>query len=157
MLHFYLIVFFKTFLWLCNEQLNKLPLVMKHVAWVFSVCRLTVTCAGLGQKQCGGFESACGFGAAADKTFQPAQDSSSYRVNAKWSRCSGSIARRARVNVASLGRNSPGWMPARIERLSAGVGHWHPVTIGKASLMAESARRLWALRQQEGTQYSAVE
>jgi len=29
-------VFFKSFCWLWNEPLNKLPLAMKHVAWVFS-------------------------------------------------------------------------------------------------------------------------
>ena len=43
--------------------------------------------------------------------------------------------------MAPLGRSSAGWMPARIGRLSAGVGRRHPVTIRKASLMAGSMRR----------------
>ena len=42
-------------------------------------------------------------------------------------------------------------------RLSAGVGRKHPVTIRKASLMAGSIRRVWALWHQAGAQYSAVE
>jgi len=78
-------------------------------------------------------------------------------VSAEWSRCPGSVARRARDTVAPLRRNSAGWMPARIGRLSAGVGHRHPVTVRKASLMAGSMRRIWALRHQTGTQFSAVE
>jgi len=68
------------------------------------------------------------------------------RVSAEWSRCAGSVARRARNSVAPLRRNSAGWMPARMGRLSAGVGRRHPVTIRKASLMAGSMRRVWALR-----------
>ena len=48
-------------------------------------------------------------------------------------------------------------MSARIGRLSAGVGRRHPVTIRKASLMAGSMRRVWALRHQTGVQHSAVE
>jgi len=43
-------------------------------------------------------------------------------------------------------------MPARVGRLSAGVGRRHPVTIRKASM-----RRIRALRHQTGAQYSAVE
>ena len=64
------------------------------------------------------------------------------RVSAEWDRCPGSMTRRARDNVAPLRRSSAGWMPARIGRLSAGVGHRHPVTIRKASLMAGSMRRV---------------
>jgi len=78
------------------------------------------------------------------------------RVSAEWSRCPGTVARRARDNVAPLQRSSAGWMPARIGSLSAGVGHRHPVTIHKASLMAGSIRRVWALRHQTGAQYSTV-
>ena len=63
----------------------------------------------------------------------------------------------ARNNMTSLRRSLAGWMPARIGRLSAGVGRMHPVTIRKASLMAGSVRRVWALRHQTGAQYSAVE
>ena len=40
---------------------------------------------------------------------------------------------------APLRRSSAGWMPARVGRLSAGVGRRHPVTIRKASLMAGSS------------------
>ena len=65
------------------------------------------------------------------------------RVSAKWSRCPGSVARRPRDCVAPLQRSSAGWMPARIGRLSAGVGRRHPVTIRKESLMVESIRRVW--------------
>ena len=57
------------------------------------------------------------------------------RVSAEWSRCPGSMAQRPRVSVAPLRRSSAGWMPARIGKLSAGVGRRHPVTIRKASLM----------------------
>jgi len=71
--------------------------------------------------------------------------------------CLGSVTRRAGDSVAPLWRSSAGWMPARIGRLSAGVGRRHPVTIRKASLMAGSLRPLWALRHQTGAQYSAVE
>jgi len=62
------------------------------------------------------------------------------RVSAEWSRCLGSMTRRARDSVAPLRRSSAGWMPARIVRLSAGAGRRHPVTIRKASLMAGSMR-----------------
>ena len=58
------------------------------------------------------------------------------RVCAMWSRCPGSMARRARDSVAPLRWSSAGWMPARIRRLSAGVRRRHPVTSCKASLMA---------------------
>jgi len=78
------------------------------------------------------------------------------RVSAEWSRCPGSMARRARDSVAPLRRSSACWMPARIGRLSDGVGRRQPVTIRKASLMTGSMRRVWALRHQTGTQYSAI-
>jgi len=79
------------------------------------------------------------------------------QVNAEWSRCPGSMARRARDSVAPLRWSSAGWMPARVGRLSAGVGRRHPVTIRKASLMVRLIRRVWALRHQIGAQHSAVE
>ena len=63
-------------------------------------------------------------------------------LSAMWSRCPGSIARRARNNLAPLRRGSAGWMPTRIGSLSAGVGHRRPVTIRKASLMAGSMRQV---------------
>ena len=78
------------------------------------------------------------------------------RVSAEWSRCPGSMARRPRDSVAPQRRTSAGWMPARIGRLSAGVGRRHLVTIHKASLMVGSIRRVWALWHQTGAQYSAV-
>jgi len=79
------------------------------------------------------------------------------RVSAEWSRCPGFMAQRPRDSVAPLRRSSAGWMPARVGRLSTGVGRRHPVTIHKASLMAGWMRRVWALRHQTGAQYSAVE
>ena len=79
------------------------------------------------------------------------------QVSAEWSRCPGSMPRRARHSVAPLRRSSAGWMLARIGRLSSGVGRKHPVTICQASLMVGSMRRVWALWYQTGTQYSAVE
>ena len=54
----------------------------------------------------------------------------------EWSRIPDSMAQRARDWVAPLRQSSAGWMPARIGRLSAGVGCRHPVTIRKALLMA---------------------
>jgi len=48
------------------------------------------------------------------------------------------MARRARDSVAPLRRNSADWIPARIERLSAGIGSRHPVTVHKASVMTRS-------------------
>ena len=39
------------------------------------------------------------------------------------------ISRRAGESVALLRRNPAGWMPARMERLSAGVGRRHPVKL----------------------------
>ena len=63
------------------------------------------------------------------------------RVSAEKGRCPGSMARRPRDSVAPLRGSSAGWMPARIGRLSAGVGRRHPVTIRKASLMVGSIRR----------------
>ena len=59
--------------------------------------------------------------------------------------------------MAPLQRSSAGWMPARIGRLSAGVGRRHPVTIRKASLMAGLMWRVWALQHKTGAQCSAVE
>jgi len=79
------------------------------------------------------------------------------RVSAEWSRYPGSTAQRPRDSVAPLRRSSACWMPARIGRLSAGVGRMHPVTIRKASLMVGSMRRVWTLQQQTGAQYFAVE
>jgi len=64
------------------------------------------------------------------------------RVSVEWSRCPGSMARRPRDSVVTLRRSSAGWMPARIGRLSAGVGRRHPVTIRKAPLMVGSMRRV---------------
>jgi len=69
----------------------------------------------------------------------------------------GFMARCVRDSVATLRRSSAGWMHARIGRLSTGVGRRHLVTIRKASLMAGSIRRVWALRHQAEAQYSAVE
>ena len=62
-----------------------------------------------------------------------------------------SMARHARDSMAPLWWSSAGWMPARIRRLSTGVGRRHPVTIRKASLMTESMRRVWALQHQPWT------
>ena len=78
------------------------------------------------------------------------------RVSAEWSRCPGSMARRARDSVAPLRRSSARWMPARIGRLSTGVGRRQLVAISKASLMAGSMNRVSVLRHQTGAQYSAV-
>jgi len=61
------------------------------------------------------------------------------QVSAEWSRCPGSMGQCAKT----LRQSSAGWMPARIGRLSAGVGCRHPVTIRKGSLAAGSIRRLW--------------
>ena len=80
-----------------------------------------------------------------------------WRASAEWSRCPGSKARRPKDSVAPLRRSSAGWMLARMRRLSACVGRRHPVAIRKASLMAGSIKRVWALRHQAGAQYSAVE
>ena len=63
------------------------------------------------------------------------------QVSAEWGRCASSMARRARDSVAAFRRRSAGWMPARMGRVSAGVGRRHPVTIRKASLMVGSMRR----------------
>ena len=61
------------------------------------------------------------------------------------------------LEIVWLRRSSAGWMPARIGKLSTGVGRRHPVTIRKTSLMVVSVRRVWALRHQTGAQYSVVE
>jgi len=45
-------------------------------------------------------------------------------------------------SVVPLQQSSLSWMPARTGRLSAGVGHRHPVTIGIALLMSGSNRWL---------------
>jgi len=66
------------------------------------------------------------------------------------------MARRLRDSVAPLRRSSAGCMPARLGRLSAGVGRRHPVTVLKASLMTESMRSVWAQRHQAGAQYFAL-
>ena len=79
------------------------------------------------------------------------------QVSAEWSRFPGSMARRPRDSVAPMRQSSAGWMPARIGRLSVGVGRKHPVTVGMASLMVGSIRRVWALRNQTRAQYSEVE
>jgi len=71
------------------------------------------------------------------------------------SRCPGSMARRDRGRVAPLRRSSSGWMSGRTGRLSVGVGRRHPVTNGKASLMAGSIGRVW--EHQRGAQYYAVQ
>ena len=55
------------------------------------------------------------------------------RLSADWSRCPGSLARRARGSVAPLRRSSAGWMPARIGRLSA----------GDAGIQPQFERRRW--------------
>ena len=60
-------------------------------------------------------------------------------------------------SVAPFRWSTTGWMPARIGKLSADVRRRHPCTIRKASLMAGSIKRVWALRHQTGAQYSAVE
>jgi len=60
------------------------------------------------------------------------------RVSVEWSRWPGSIVRRARDSVAPLRRSSAGWMPARIGRLSTGVGRRHPVTIRKAGRQTDN-------------------
>ena len=79
------------------------------------------------------------------------------KVSAEWSRCPGSIARRARDSVSPLRRSSAVWMLARIGRLSTGVGRRHPVTIRKASLLPESMRWLCTQRHPARAQCSAVE
>ena len=59
-------------------------------------------------------------------------------MSAEWSRCPGFMERRARDSALLC--DEAGWMPARIARLSVGVGHRHPVTIRKVSSMAGSMR-----------------
>jgi len=77
-------------------------------------------------------------------------------MSAEWSRCPGSTAWHIIDSVLPSRRSSAGWMPARIGRLIAGVGRRHPITVRKASLLARSMRRVWALRHQAGVQYSTV-
>ena len=79
------------------------------------------------------------------------------QVSAEWSKGPGSITRFARDSVARLRQSTAGWMPVRRRRLSAAVGHRHPVTIHKVSLMTGSMRWVWALRHQTRAQYSVVE
>jgi len=50
-------------------------------------------------------------------------------MRARWSRFPGPMAWRDGETVALLRRNLAGWMPARIGRLSAGVGRRHPVKL----------------------------
>jgi len=63
-------------------------------------------------------------------------------VSTECSRCPRSMERHPRDSVAPLQQSSAGWMPARIARLSAGVGCRHPVTIHRSSLMVGSMRRV---------------
>ena len=63
------------------------------------------------------------------------------RVSAERSRCPGSMAWHPMDSMAPLRRSSAGWMPARIGRLSAGVGRRHPVTRRKVLLMVGSIRQ----------------
>ena len=46
----------------------------------------------------------------------------------------------AKESVASSRRNSAGWMPESIGRLSIGVGRRHPVTMRKASYRTPSIK-----------------
>ena len=67
------------------------------------------------------------------------------------------MGRGVRDSLAPLRQSLAGWMLMRIERLPAGVGRRHPVTVRKVSLMAGSLRQAWAMQHQTGAQYSAVE
>ena len=58
------------------------------------------------------------------------------RVSAEWSRCPGSMARCHRGSLAPLRWRSAGWMPARIGRLSAGVGV-------RCTILSQFAMRHW--------------
>jgi len=60
------------------------------------------------------------------------------RVSTEWSRCPGSMARSP--SVAPLRRSSAGWIPARIGRLSAGVGRRHP-RVNKACMSTAAPNR----------------
>ena len=62
-----------------------------------------------------------------------------------------------RDSMACLRRSSAGWMPARMGRLSNGVGHRHPVTMWSVSLIAVLMMGVCTLRHQISAQYSAVE
>jgi len=84
--------------------------------------------------------------------FEPPCTRTGGRVSAEWSKCPGSIARRARESVTPLRRSTAGWMSARKGRWSAGIGRRHPVTISKSSLTAGSMKRVWALRHHTRTQ-----
>jgi len=80
------------------------------------------------------------------------------QVIAEWSRCPGSMPRRVRDSVvAPLRRSSADWLPARIWRLSTGIGRRHPATVRKALLVAGSKSRVWALWYSAGEQFSTVE
>ena len=59
--------------------------------------------------------------------------------------------------MACLQGSSAGWIPARMERFSNGVGCRHPVTTWSVSLIAVLMMRECTLRHQTGAQYSAVE
>jgi len=50
------------------------------------------------------------------------------QASTEWSRCPSSMTQRARDSMAPLQQSSAGWMPARMGRLSTGVGRRHPVT-----------------------------
>ena len=65
------------------------------------------------------------------------------KVSAEWSRCPGSMVWHAKDSVAPLRQNSAGWMPARVGKLSTGVGRRHP-----------GIQRVWALWHQADAQYS---
>ena len=66
-------------------------------------------------------------------------------------------SRQLRDSMTCLQRSSAGRIPARMGRLSNGVGRRHPVTTRSVSLIAVSMMRLCTLRHQTGAQYSAVE
>ena len=70
--------------------------------------------------------------------------------------CSGPCARQARNSITRLRRSSVGKIPAKTNKLSIGVGHRHPVTMCKRSLIGLLISRVWALRHQKGEQYSAA-
>jgi len=79
------------------------------------------------------------------------------QVSTEWSRCPGYTAWVLETVWLHCDEVQQVWMPARMGRLSAGAGRRHPVKIRKASLMAGSMRRVWALRHQTGAQYSVIE
>ena len=78
------------------------------------------------------------------------------QAGAEWSRCPGSTPRYVKDSVSPSRQSSAGWMPVRTERLSAGEGCRHLVTVCKAYLITGLIRWVWTLRHQAGAQYSAV-